>query len=257
MINLYRWRDSGDREQRMIAVGRDPLFARCYKVHDGYLSLIKPTLGQIMKFSPYCMETFKEPIQTTVAEIKKKYGPVRELWPGETHRNIHQSSWSWATENLMEPKWSEYTRIGMSHGLELYKHKKEDGKPAYAYWSVEGDWAVAENPIDLNTLVREYELVNRGRGIATGYSSGDEPKMNPETIYRSVAIGKYLFREKAINLPKLVASVMPYRSEEFIPVFFREGGRKVVEGDTIKEVRTKIDKAINSYPKLYREYFAS
>lgn len=70
--------DSEDRMQRMIAVGEDMLFAKCYKVHDGYREKIGPTLGQLMKFSPYTFDdTFSGPIMMTLKDIEEKYGPVK------------------------------------------------------------------------------------------------------------------------------------------------------------------------------------
>ena len=81
--------------------------------------------------------------------------------------------------------------------------------------------------------------------------------MNLEELYRSVGTGKYLFREdKAINLPKLMARGSPYTSEAPLPNFFFTGSR-IVKGNTITEMHTKIDEAINSYPQQHRKHFSA
>lgn len=104
MVNLYKWRDAEDRTQRRIAVGRDELFAKCYEVHDGYRTKMKPTLGQLMKFNPYIFENdFEGPIKTTLAEVEKKYGPVRPAnrFPSEKlgerprSRNVMTNVYTW------------------------------------------------------------------------------------------------------------------------------------------------------------------
>ena len=78
MVNLYKWIDADDKSQIIIAVGKDELFAKCYKVYDGYRVRMKPTFGQMMKFNPYLFENeFEGPIKTTLAQVEKKYGPVR------------------------------------------------------------------------------------------------------------------------------------------------------------------------------------
>ena len=75
MVNLYKWTDLYRGE--MIAVGSRSQFERCYLVHDGYRTRTRDTLGQLVKFNAVDEDTFEGPIKTTLAEVEKKYGPVK------------------------------------------------------------------------------------------------------------------------------------------------------------------------------------
>ena len=80
MIHLYKWYNS-EEELYVIAVGIDSIFARCYKVRDGYVIPLKPTLGQFLKFNAVDEDSFKGPIHTTMEDIRKQYGPVMTKTP--------------------------------------------------------------------------------------------------------------------------------------------------------------------------------
>ena len=59
---------------------------------------------------------------------------------------------------VMEPKWTDYAKIGSEYGLDLYQSKKKSGNPAYAYRSNDGiDWAVADTLTDIRILARECD----------------------------------------------------------------------------------------------------
>lgn len=63
----------------MISVGPDSQVAKCYIVRDGYLVPTKPIelLGQFLKFNAVDEDSFEGPIETTMEEVRKKYGPVK------------------------------------------------------------------------------------------------------------------------------------------------------------------------------------
>ena len=77
MANVYTWRDKSRNEDR-IAVDKDDnvQMAPVYVVEQDYRYLLEPTLGQLMKFNAVDPDSFDGPIEMTMAEIDKKYGPV-------------------------------------------------------------------------------------------------------------------------------------------------------------------------------------
>ena len=94
MANLYTWYDKGD-QRRYIAVGEDSLFAKVYKVFDGFRTPVTPTLGQLIKFNAVDPDSFEGPIETTMKEIRKKYGPIRSAFKTPPERLGPQSDDEW------------------------------------------------------------------------------------------------------------------------------------------------------------------
>ncbi|MCY4673175.1 MAG: hypothetical protein OXD43_05310 [Bacteroidetes bacterium] len=242
MVKIYKWRHPN--EDPRIAVGRDSLFASVYAVSYGVRSPQKPNLGQLIKFNAVDADTFEGPIKMTIAEVKKKYGPVIARGTIPPAR---------LGENLMKNERGRYAKIGTEANFDLYRHKK-DGYPMYAYLSPDGDWGIADKLADLKKLVREYGSIHFSLRISIYFRGGRVPTMDPLEFYRNVAIRGYLFQGQNEDVPKLVASVMPHKSREDLPEFFFKG-TDAVEGNTIKEMRTKIDKTINSYPEQHRQLF--
>ena len=141
----------------------------------------------------------------------------------------------------------------------LYRRKSKNGKgPPFAFRSLagmfKGTWGGADNLTDLKIRVDEYLKYHLGLGIATGYRMGGGPTKQPEEIYRKVGIGRYLFRENAVNLAAYMAVVTPYRSKELLPDLSYKD-IITVEGNTIEQVRKNIDRAIDSYTKAQQKYF--
>ena len=94
----------------------------------------------------------------------------------------------------MEPKWSNYTQVGVEQGFDLYQRKRKSGKgPRFAFRSTSGTfkgaWGGANNLTDIKIRVDEYLKFHIGLGISTGYRMGGGPTMEPEEIYRKVGIG--------------------------------------------------------------------
>ena len=159
----------------------------------------------------------------------------------------------------MEPKWSDYTQVGVEQGFGLYQRKSKDGKgPRFAFRSTfgtfKGAWGRANNLTDIKIQVDEYLKFHIGLGISTGYRMGGGPTMEPEEIYRKVGIGRYLFRDNAVDLLPYMALVIPYKSREHVPFFIDNA--EVVEGKSIEQVRKNIDRAIEGYPKIHQKHFA-
>lgn len=158
--------------------------------------------------------------------------------------------------------WKDYRRIGQEQNYDIFQHKEKGAKPEYAFRLSQAPftdvWGIANNLTDVTILVEELFASQFGLGIATGYRRGGGPTMTPEKIYRSVGIGKYLFRSKAIDLPGFMANVRPHRMSdvelESLPATFYEVAQHV-EGDTVKDVQAKIDETIKVYPKKYRVHF--
>lgn len=160
----------------------------------------------------------------------------------------------------MEPKWSDYTQVGVEQGFDLYQRKSKDGKgPRFAFRSTrgltKGVWGAADNLVDLKIRVDEYVKYHFGLGIATGYRMGGGPTMQPEEIYRKVGIGRYLWRDKAVDLPAYMAMVRPYKTGKLLPSAF-DKETVLVEGNTVPQVRKNVDRAIDNYSKAYQKHFA-
>ena len=156
----------------------------------------------------------------------------------------------------MAINWDKYQWFEEFEGFEIFR-RQEGNIPKYAFRGIDklvkGAWGTAEHLTDARTIIVEHAKVNFGNGIASGYLRTKMP--GPETIYRGVAIGKYLYRENVVDLPKFMAVVRPYELDH--PTFrLPYGVAQTVTGDTIEDVKKLITKTIKGYPKKYHFLFS-
>ncbi|MCY3999223.1 MAG: hypothetical protein OXF06_10355 [Bacteroidetes bacterium] len=139
-------------------------------------------------------------------------------------------------------------------GFFIFKHKEDDGSPKYIYRGVrdlvKDETGSAETLNDIKILIEEYIAYHFSNGIATGYRRTSYPP--PEDLYKHVAIGKYIYRDKADKLPKFMAIVRPYQNIDWP---WGEAPTVKVEENTIALMKKGIDKAIADMPKKYKKFF--
>lgn len=77
---------------------------------------------------------------------------------------------------------------------------------------VKGETVTAETLTDIKILIQEFLAYHFSNGIATGYRRTGYPP--PGEIHKNVAIGKYIYRHKAIKLPKFIAMIRPFSNQK-------------------------------------------
>ncbi len=155
--------------------------------------------------------------------------------------------------------WDEYQKVSEIRGFEVFQHM-EDKAPKYVFRGneemTEGYGDTANNMTDIEILIDEHYRQHLGLGIATGYRRTGNPPA--EEIYRDVRIGRYLFRDKAIDLPKFVAVVRPEDLDKSDHKKLRRSAWQHqirVDGNSVQEVKDRIDEAITVYEPKYRKLF--
>ena len=163
----------------------------------------------------------------------------------------------------MALQWAQYKYRQAYNEFSLYEHITS-AKPRWAARPRPGmaspmvDYYTANYVEDIKILVDEYFLFYEGQGHIAGYRQGDLPKA--EEVYRYVRIGKFILRDKAIELPKLYARVFPLeRKVKGMNQLLKQNefwARAVnVEGYSVAEMKQLIDQAINSYEKKDQFFF--
>jgi len=151
--------------------------------------------------------------------------------------------------------WNDYTDFSKRKGFRILKHKHKNGVTKYAFRGdnedFKDDWGVAEHLVDIKILIDELIHTNFGNGVVSGYRMTKQPP--PEEIYRNVVIGKYLWRDQAIRLPKFMAIVQPKNS--FTIQDWKDSYRTLVEEYTVARVRKAIDAAIAELPRKFHKFF--
>ncbi|MCY4171436.1 MAG: hypothetical protein OXE59_04740 [Bacteroidetes bacterium] len=161
--------------------------------------------------------------------------------------------------------WDDYIFVSEDSGFFIYKHKYDKGTPQYAYRGmrdeVKDDWDTANNLTDIKIKIQEYIYTAFGNGVISGYRMTSQPP--PEEIYRNVAIGKFLCRDEAIDLPRYFAAVTPRytktkdgkfsRGVRDWPLFGSEHVR--IMENTVPRVRKRIDEEIEKLPQELQKFF--
>ena len=151
--------------------------------------------------------------------------------------------------------WNDYVYLSHKDGFLIFKHKEEKGKPKYAYRGertmVKGETGTTDSFADIKILIDEYIGIHFSNGIASGYRITSYPL--PDQVYRNVAIGKYLYRDEAVNLPKFIAIIRPYNNMDGWN--WSEISTVKIEENTVAHMKKRIDHAISELPKKYAKFF--
>lgn len=186
------------------------------------------------------------------------------LRPGRSG-NAHRPALSNYVHITMKVDLKDYVKIEIADGFQIYRHKKKDGFPKYwlkrANKFTESTQGGADKLEHARIFAKELDSKVFGMGPLSGYRRTALPP--PEATYRRVIIGRYLFRDKSKDLPRFSAVVYPFAQEP------RERGKppkrqqlrlpielsEQVSGFSVKEVKDKIDRRIESLPEKYHILF--
>ena len=128
-----------------------------------------------------------------------------------------------------------YQRIGQYKGDDLYEYRGTNKRKTRfiavsARRSIPDGLVMAEDNnsvVDLKIILREKDSMTFGPGCLTGYPYRKE---KPEDTHMGINIGRYVERDNATHLPKYGARV-----------YKEKLGMRELEGDTVEEVREKIE----------------
>ena len=147
-----------------------------------------------------------------------------------------------------------YKKIGDQRGFDLFRRKSKKGtEPKYVFQGkgiTKNEEGSAENLTDIKILAEERYFTIFGPGVVSGYRFSSPP---PEGVYRQVIIGKFLYRDNTIALPRFMAKIIPQNIGRDTIKFLNN--TEIVTGFTVLEVREKIDKAIETLSDDLKQYF--
>ncbi|MCY4158636.1 MAG: hypothetical protein OXF48_03395, partial [Bacteroidetes bacterium] len=109
----------------------------------------------------------------------------------------------------MAVDWKKYTEITEVKTIKVYRAKDKKTKPQFAFrgqGDLEDEEGTAENFTDIKILAEEAYMSVFGLGVLSGYRYSSPPH---EGKYRGIVMGKYLYRDNTITLPRFYARVIP------------------------------------------------
>ena len=171
--------------------------------------------------------------------------------------NAHRSPLPNNVPIKMNVNLKDYEKVEVKSGFQVYRHK--EGKSP-KYWIkgrdkiTEDTFGGADTLEQARIFAKELDSKIFGMGPLTGYRRTASPP--PEAIYRRIAIGRYIFREKSKDLPRYGASVYPHEEDRNVkaPEIPYELIQHV-DGFSVKEVKGKIDQVIAALPEKYHAHF--
>lgn len=145
---------------------------------------------------------------------------------------------------------NDYAEIDRFRGFLIYKRIDEGKRPVYVCKHRKyNSGAMSDHLTDIKILAKELDSEAFGLGHISGYRYGGVP---PEEVYRGVKIGKYLYRDHAIDLPRFFANCVPPNNK--LGRLF-DKLKTGLTGSSVPEVREKIDTLISKLPDKVQAYF--
>ena len=126
----------------------------------------------------------------------------------------------------MAVDWKKYTEITEVKTIKVYRAKDKKTKPQFAFRGqglLEDEEGTADNLTDTEILAEETYMTVFGLWVISGYRYSSPPH---EGKYRGVVMGKDLYRDNTIALPRFFARIIPRDLPSKDWMKFYEGQKK-------------------------------
>ncbi len=159
------------------------------------------------------------------------------------------------TPQPKNPKWDKYTQIDKVSAMEIFRAKNKRTNPEFAFKGtgeiLEQETGFSDNITDIRIMANERYWAVFGPGVISGYRYSSPPH---EGKYRRVVMGKFLYRDNTIKLPRFYARVIPRDTKFDVYSKFLTRDTEVV-AYSILELKEVIDERISKFPKSLKRFF--